>query len=277
VSHDRLYRVTSIGRPLEPSYRTNLAVLLLMPLAAVIAAAVAAVGGSGVAAIVGRAVGGGAVVFGAWALARELAPDDNPAAFISMALGYVTFLVVAAPSLLLLFTALLLARVVNRTVGPPARLTDSLLVLGLTLWAAWSIRSPVLPVVASVAFALDAFLENGNRRQLLFAGLALIGALVMALQFGSASEGREVSLVAGVLVALVSVGFGIAIARTRRVRSVADVTGNQLSVARVRAGMFVGILVAAQALVLGADGVEASALIWATLAGVAVGGWRAYG
>ncbi len=272
LNDHRIYRVTSIGRPLDPSYRTNLAVLVLMPVAALVAALAAAIRGDGFGAIAAQALVGPAAAFGAWALARELAPDDNPAAFVSMALAFAASLTVASPSLLLLFTTLGMVRIVNRTVGPPARLTDSLVVLGLILATAWIIRSPVLPVVGAVAFALDASLEDGTRRQLAFAMLALVGAAVALGVVDTATESHTLPVATGVLIGIVSVGFGIAIARTRRVSSVADMTGQPLSVNRVRAGMFIALLVAVQAVLLGTEGLELSALVWATLAGVAIGG-----
>lgn len=270
----RIYRVTSIGRPLDPSYRTNLAVLVLMPVVALVAAVAAAIRGDGLGAMAAQALVGPAAAFGAWALARELAPDDNPAAFVSMVLALAASLTLASPSLLLLFATLGMVRIVNRTVGLPARLTDSLLVLGLVLATAWITRSPVLPVVAAVAFALDASLVDGTRRQLAFAVLALIGAAVALGVVDSGTESHTLPVATGALIGIVSVGFGIAIARTRRVSSVADATGQPLSVNRVRAGMFIGLLVAVQAALVGTEGLALSALVWATLAGVAVGGLR---
>jgi len=269
MSHERLYRVTSIGRPLEWRYPTNRAVLILMPVAAVIAAAVAAWRGDGAGAIGAQALVGALAAFGGWALARELAPDHNPAAFVSLALAFATSLAIESPSLLVLFTALGLVRVVNRTVGLAARLTDSVAVLVLALAAGWIVVSPGVAVAAAVAFALDAFLENPIRRQLVFAALAL--ACAVAIRFEPAVTGQDWTLVAGGLVAVVSVAFGFAIARTKAVRSVGDATGVPLSLERVRAGMFVGLLVAVAALAPGPDGLHVSALVWATLAGVAVG------
>ena len=70
VSEHRIYRVTSIGRPVEPKYPTNKAILLLMPVAALIAGVVnliqAAAGGSGATSPVVAFL----VVFGGWALGR---------------------------------------------------------------------------------------------------------------------------------------------------------------------------------------------------------------
>jgi hypothetical protein len=272
MKHEHVYRVTSIGRPLDPSYRTNLAVLILMPVAALVAGVVAAISGDPLGAIAAQALVGPLAAFGAWALARELAPDDNPAAFVSMALAVAASLTVDSPSLLLLFATLGMVRIVNRTVGPPARLTDSLVVLGLILVTAWITRSPGLPVVGAIAFALDASLEDGMRRQLAFAMLALAGAAVAVGVLDTAAQSHAIPIATGALVGVVSVGFGIAIARTRRLSSVADATGQPLSVNRVRAGMFIALLVAVQAVLLGITGLELSALVWATLAGVAIGG-----
>ncbi len=270
MSHERLYRVTSIGRPLEWRYPTNRAVLILVPVAAVIAAAVAAWRGDGAGAVGAQAFVGAFAAFGGWALARELAPDHNPAAFVSMVFAFVTSLVIASPSLLVLFTTLALVRVVNRTTGLAARFTDSIAVLSLTLVTAWLVRSPGLPVAAAVAFGLDAFLEKPIRHQLVFAALALAGA-VLVIRFGPAVTARDLSLMASAAVGIVSVGFGIAIARTKAVHAVGDTSGVPLSIERVRAGMFVGLLVAVAALAPGLGGLHASALVWATLAGVAVG------
>ena len=41
MAHHRIYKYTSIGRPLEPEYPTNKAVLILMPLAALLGAVTA--------------------------------------------------------------------------------------------------------------------------------------------------------------------------------------------------------------------------------------------
>ncbi len=47
MSQHRVYRVTSIGRPIEPKYPTNKAILLLTPVAALIAGVVTLIQGDG--------------------------------------------------------------------------------------------------------------------------------------------------------------------------------------------------------------------------------------
>ncbi len=269
MSH-RIYRITSIGRPLDPSYRTNRAVLLILPLAGLIGSAVAGARGADLIDALIAGLIGVAVAFGAWALARELAPDDDPAAFISLALAYASYLVLGPPSLFLLFTALLLTRIVNRSVGVPARPGDSIFVCALTLWTAYVTGSPLVALVGAIAFAFDAALPRPLRRQWWFVGLCLVGAVLWMVVRGYGAD--ELTLHASGsyywVVALITLLYAIAYFRTRRLSSVGDQSGVPLSLRRVRAGMVVGLLVPAQALMIG-DAKIAWAL-WATLAGVGV-------
>jgi hypothetical protein len=270
MASDRIYRITSIGRPLDPAYRTNRAVLLLLPLAGAVASAVAAMRGAGFLEIFIAGLVGVAVALGSWALARELAPDDDPAAFLSMAYAYAAFLALGPPSLLLLFTGLLLVRIVNRSTGLPARIGDSVIVCALTLWTVHATQSPLLGLVGALAFGFDAVLPDRLRRQWFFAGLCL-GAGLWRFVLGSGLDDLTL-LGLGTsywLAAVIGVVYLVAYLRTRSVASVGDVTGTKLSVARVRAGMAIGLLVPVQAFVAG-PAVLSSAL-WATLAGVGVG------
>jgi hypothetical protein len=275
MANDRIYRVTSIGRPLDPAYPSNRAVLLLMPLAAIIAAAVAGLRGAGLADVAIAGLVGIAVAFGSWALARELAPDDEPAAFLSMAFAFATFLAVGSPSLLLLFTCLFLVRVVNRTSGLAARISDSIIVAALTLWTMHATHSPLLGALGALAFVFDATLRDPLRRQWIFAGLCLTGAGLWVARFGTglddptAPAGTELSLVG-----IVTIVYVASRMRTRTVESRGDVTGVTLSLARVRAGMLIGLLVAVQALAIGSAGLGVASAVWATLAGAGIAGLR---
>ena len=78
-----IYSVTSIGRPLDRSFATNRAVSLLMPVGAVAAVGLALFQGETGFSLLGAAVTGAVLLFGAWALARELAPTNAPASLAS--------------------------------------------------------------------------------------------------------------------------------------------------------------------------------------------------
>lgn len=275
IDQHRIYKRTSIARPLDPSYATNKAVLGLMPLAGIAAGVTAVLRGAPGPQIAAAAFAGVIVVFCAWALARELVPDDNPTAFVSMALAFATFLVVDSHSLSLLVTTLFLVRIVNRSVGLPARITDSILVIMLVTATVYSTHSPLFGVVGGLAFTLDAMMRGGQRHQWVFATMCLAGAGIYGFQNGL-GVGAAASSSAAVLglVATISVLYVALIPLTRRIDSSGDATGVPLSLPRVRGGMLIGLLAALQALILGPSGVTAASIVWATLAGVTLGGVR---
>ncbi|MGD2152794.1 MAG: hypothetical protein PVG79_05960 [Gemmatimonadales bacterium] len=275
MARHRIHTFTSIGRPLDPAYPTNMAVLIVAPLAGIVAGALAGFRGAGIADAAVAGLVGIAVAFGSWALARELAPDDEAAAFVSMVFAYTTFLLFGTPSLLLLFCCLFLVRVVNRTVGLPARVSDSIFVAAFTVGTMCATRSPLLGAVAALAFALDATLREPLRRQWTFAALCLAGAGLWVAAFGTGWPARTAPAGSQMLpIGIASVVFLLSYRRTRHVQSAGDATGAVLSSARVRAGMLIGLLVPSQALAIGTTGPELGSAVWATLAGVGIAGLR---
>lgn len=261
----------AIGRPLDRKYATNRAVLRLLPIAGVIAGAVSLVSGESGLQIVGSIVAGSLAAFAGWAMARELAPDHNAAAFVSMALGFATHIVIGFLAFLVLFATIFLVRIVNRTVGPRARVIDSMIVAGLAITVVYVAKMPLFGVLAALAFALDAMLSEPVRRQWLFSGLCLIVVAVWFARNGAAPpESPHIARLIMVLLAAVALLFAAAIAMTRKLDSIADVTGVRLSVSRVRAGMLIALLIASQGVLQGQSGFASTALVWASMAGVAV-------
>jgi hypothetical protein len=264
-----IYGVTSIGRPLDKSFATNRAVSRLMPVGGVVAGVVALMRGDAGLQVAWAFVAGILLVFGAWALARELAPDDNPAAFVSVALAFVALPLIVPLSFLVLFTTMFLVRIVNRTVGLPARVTDSLVVTGLVFAVVYLTKSPLFGAVAALAFALDASLENRLRGQWAFAVLCLCGVgvslMLLDVEMGAPSF---VSAGVAVLLVVIVLAYLVTLLQTRVLESRGDVTGDRLAVSRVRAGMLIALLVALQALSLGEPGLAHAPIVWMTMAGV---------
>ena len=173
MAYHRIYRYTAIGRPLDPSWPSNKAVLVLMPLGAVLGAAAAWTAGAAGVDLLLAAVELLLIVFASWALARELDPDDSPAAFISMAVAVAVALAVADPGILVVFATLGLVRIVNRSTGMTARKSDSVLVVLLVFLVMYSQQSPFFGAVAALAFILDGSLKQPLRHQWIFALLCL--------------------------------------------------------------------------------------------------------
>jgi len=266
-----LNRFTSIARVLDPRYPTNRAVLLLLAPAAGIAGAMALLRGSGLPETALSALFGAAAALAGWAFARELAPDMERLAFLSLLLTFGAFLTVESSSLLLLFAAQFLVRVVNRSVGLPARIVDSVFVAGLTVWATWAGPFPGLALIGALAFGLDASMKERFLRHWVFAGLCLVAAGLSLDRQGQWWFSENLSPTAVGLLSIVAFAYGLTMWRTRRVTSPADVTGKPLFSARVLAGMAVGLLSGLQALARGQAGLEAAALVWAVLASVPLG------
>ena len=266
-----LNRFTSIARVLDPRYPTNRAVLLLLAPAAGIAGAMALLRGSGLPETALSALFGAAAALAGWAFARELAPDLERLAFLGMLLTFGAFLAVESSSLLLLFAAQFLVRVVNRSVGLPARIVDSVFVAGLTVWATWAGPFPGLALIGALAFGLDASMKERFRRHWIFAGICLAAAWLSLYGQGQWWSPESLPATVAGLLPIVAVAYGLAMWRIRNVTSPDDVTGTPLSSARVLAGMAVGLLAGLQALTRGLAGLEAAALVWAVLASVPLG------
>ncbi len=266
-----LYRLTSIARVLDPHYPTNRAVLLLLPAAAGVAGAMALWRGSGLSDIALSALFGTAAAVAGWSFARELAPDLERLAFLGMLLTFSAFLTVESSSLVLVFAAEFLVRIVNRSVGLPAQNVDSAFVAALAVWGTWSGPYPGLGLIGALAFGLDASMKERFRRHWIFAGICLVAAGLSLDGQGPWWMPETLPATAAGPLLIVAAAYGLTMWRTRRVTSVADATGKPLSSARVVAGMAVGLLAGLQALARGQAGLEEAALVWAVLASVPLG------
>lgn len=246
--------------------------MLLTAAAAVLAVLGPGTPGLGDTSRIWAAASGAGVVLGTWALAREIAPDDQRAAFLAIGLGIPALVLVPSASLALLFTTLALARMVGRSVGLPARVLDGIGILLLTGWSMASTRSLGVGLVAAAAFILDAVLPGGLRRQWGFAALCL--AFVGFLAFGQQDAAGPMVDERALVIAQAAAGlvFLYIVFRTRTLRATQDVTREPLSARRARWGMSLALAVAIQAPLMGEGPGGAAILIWASIGAVAVSG-----
>lgn len=263
----------AIARPLDMGWPTNRAVAWLMPVLAALGGFLAWRDGLGGADVGLAAFRAALLGFGAWAVARELAPDDQAAAFFAMGIALTTLINVPAPGFALLFLALFLARIVNRSTGLDPGWFDVAAVLLLGAWTSWSHASPVPLAVTALAFAWSGVLPGGMRGLLLpAAGLAAVGAGVGAVYLGPGiGTGATLSRHGLVVPAVFAAGFLVAILTTRRVAAVGDHDSVVLSPARVRGGMWVVLLLAAGNLAHGSPLAAKGVALWSVLGGVALG------
>jgi hypothetical protein len=240
VHEHPLYRFSFVSRPVDPRFPSNKAILVVCVLVLV--------GGGvwgwiehetvGPAALTG--VTGALLAFVSWALGRELDPDVNATAFVVVASTLGAWAVFEDSGLVPLVVALATSRVVNRTVGPPAKLSDEvgvLAIIGVVVLVAgrWS-----LGIAGAAAFAFDAVLSNGRRRSWLFAIASLAFAAGEWVRRGTPLGPLSHPALIGALV----VGFIIAVITLPAPKSSCDLPGHRLDRRRVQAGMLVTLIVA---------------------------------
>jgi hypothetical protein len=271
-----IYRFTSIARPIDPAYLTNRALLIVLPLLALLSAGLASVYdiGSGP---VSAAVSGALAAFAAWALTRELAPDYNGAAFVALALAWALNVAFGVRLVLLVFVALLLVRIVNRTTGLPSRPFDTFSVFAFCTWAAISTQQPLILLVMGVAFALDAALKDPLRHHYL-AAAACLPVFVWMLLSDAAVISSDLTAWDWSLIALFAGGVFLVVKRSRDPISYCDTSPDRLDRVRVNAGLIVGLLIAIQALLTNGCSAWLETPIWACVIAVllsfVVGYWK---
>ena len=268
MAHHRIYKITSIGRPLEPKYTTNKAVLILMPLAALMGAVTAWFDGAEFLQILQSAISFLLICFGSWALTRELFPDDNPAAFISMLLALLAALAFDSPGILIVFATLGLVRLVNRSTGKAALKSDSVIVMLLVFWVIYSTQSPIFGAVAALAFVFDGSMKEPLRHQWIFALICLGGMVVYMVDHdvGVSYFQAPDSLLEWLSVAVLLL-LALDIFLLKKVKSSGDTNDKTLDLSRVKGGMAIGIFAAFQ----GLANVEAVIILVASVAGIGIG------
>jgi hypothetical protein len=258
-----MYRYTSIARPIDPAYLTNRALLIILPVVALLSAGLSYVDESGIGPL-SAAFSGSLTAFAAWALTRELAPDYNGAAFVALAFAWAANIALGARLVLLLFVAMVLARVVNRSTGLPLRLFDTLSVFGFCAWAAVSTQQPLVLLVASLAFFLDARLEEPLRRHYLAAG-ACVAVFAWMLAGHAPVFAADLTVLDWVAIGVSALGVLLFVAVNPDPVSYCDVSPRRLNRARVSAGLVVGWLLAVQAVLTHGPSGWLETAIWACL------------
>lgn len=272
MSH-RVHKFSSLARPLEPQYPTNLAVIILLPAIAIGLFAWMVIGGNGMLDAGKAGLLGMLAAFISWALGREMDPDHNATAFIAMALAVLAAGLGYGFDLLSMAALLFAARVVNRTVGPQAKAGDIVMLFLFNLGALFIDGAWWMPFISAAALAIDEVFERSNMVQrITMLMLVLIG-------FQSLLIGNQVDLAAyqtlirGWVVTVVVITILVAanIPGTKDIRANMDVLGTPCQARRVQAGMAIILLAGLASLSGGQMGLTEALGIWAVLAASLIG------
>lgn len=258
---------THLGRPIDPSYASNLyAVAVSAAMGAVLGGGALLTGSDDWFALAFRA---GMATFLAWAIGREVDPDDVWAAGIAAPLAGVGVLL-GPPDLASTVGVLIALRIVIRPTGHHPTTIDEagIVVLGAFL----GLRIGTWPALLGLAIAAawDGLLPRPAPRRTFASALLAIGAgMVTAYALGEpdwewiAPTGGEWAVLAvAVIVAVLALP-------TAEPRSIADISREPLDRRRLHAGKILGLGMGLAAVAwLGGPGITGSIPLWAAFAGV---------
>lgn len=258
---DSVYQHSALGRPVDPSYVTNLAILILSVSAGVLTLLAYLLNGADL-----LGAGQGAFfamvnLFFGWMITREIDPDHQATAFVAAGICLGASLYMGASNILVLYGVLVLLRMVNRTVGLPLKTSDSVVVfVGMvivTLLGYWPVT-----VVGALAFFLDSQLELPNQKHLI-AAMASLSVAVVGAVLGAGLVMPSIEVL--VIVAVTSVIYLVVVLTLREVTSPTDVNNGILNTRRIQWAMMIGLLGALAALWNGDSGFVAMAPLWWSL------------
>jgi hypothetical protein len=171
------------------------------------------------------------------------------------------------------FWMLVLLRIVNRTVGLPAKILDTLLILGLgislTRQGNWGYG-----LITALALWLDSQLAPPHKRHLFFAGITLlVTAIFLVFNGRITAEGQLPSSGMMSAVTVSSLLFVPVIFASWKSNVTADLTGEPLNPRRIQAVQIVALLTGWQLILWnGYPGLVSLMPLWTTILGVALYG-----
>ncbi len=226
-------KFSALGRPLNFSYKTNLIIALITGVSIIGAFLFFLIYESVPffeAAL--NAFYFGISIFLSWAICREIDPDNNLSAFLSVIITFIFLMFYSGQELLILFWLLLTLRLINQVVGKEATIFDLIILLGFAAFFSFD-GYPVLVLLASFAFFADVFLESKNRKSLIFGILA--AALFVYTLFNYKFVVVPENYIFIIVLVLLFIPFN---AYSKNIQSKTDFFDRRLNPLRIRAAQF---------------------------------------
>ena len=260
---------TGLGRPLHLDYPSNRYVLVATVLA-------------GAGTLVWRWVAGAddilawsvriaGAVFLAWAIGREIDPDDGVSAGLATVI-VVPLTVMGTPSLASAVAILLATRIAVRTTGISPHLIDGVV---LTAGAAYlGARPETWPALGTLilAVATDRYAQPpGPERTLWFGAAMIVASLSTALWLADPPDWVQPTISEWIVLGVVAAAGFLAIVNIRPVRSRADLHDHTLSDSRLRFGrVLVLFTLVVGAVYLGGPVIPTLTPVWAAVGAVTI-------
>lgn len=263
-------KITGIGRPMDYNYPTNRLISVLTVAVVVLGMTWQLITGTPILTGFFWGLGAGVTIFITWALTREIDPDNNLPAFIASFLMIVAIFFFYPPDFLALIWFLLISRVINRTTGLHARISDGIIITMLSIWLTYK-GFWIYAAVGGVAFMLDSSLPDRNKRQWIFATLHL-AILFIVWILGDQLTGLDLPGRNRVwLFSILAVFYIPVIITSTKIRSITDNTGEPLYPIRIKATQITAAILALEVSIWhGENGFIHILPLWAGILGSAL-------
>lgn len=268
---EKMYQFTRMSRAIDPRYPTNLAIIIWTAVVAVAILIFQMVSGAeflqaGISTILGSLS-----VILTWIIAREIDPEEQLSAFVSVLLMTIAVFIVAVQfNLLVLFYISSMSRIVNRTIGPAVTRMDSIFLLVFTVFVGFA-GSWIYAMMGATAFLLDSLLPDRDRKHVLFAGLATVVMIVAFIVQNS--QLTPILPTTEFIIGIIGVTFIFVpvVLKSRRLTVVADMTAELCIPIRVQAAQVLALLFGYHvALWQGNIGILELLPLWLAIAGVSL-------
>jgi hypothetical protein len=262
--------MTGIGRPLDFNYLTNRAAFFMTIAVVFSGTGYRMIGtGVGIQAVL-WGLGAGTTIFFAWALGRELDPDNNPSAFIAAGLTLIGIFFWGIPNLGMLLWLLIAVRIVNRTTGLAPTFLDLVVFIGLGVWLSYR-GYWIVGLMTAAGLLLDSRLPRGKRYQLFISAISAI-ASASALIWGNGLRSEmNISWITPGLGLLMASVFLPVIIGSCHIQSKMDKTGERMIPIRIQAGQsFASVFWILTAFWGGMNGITSLMPIWIAAVSAAI-------
>jgi hypothetical protein len=186
----RLTSITGIARIIDPRLRSHQFHLAVAVLGGLVVMAVELEKGGSITEAIGPAVNAGVTVFLAWAIAREVDPDETRTANLAAVLAVLARLLAGPGNLVALVMFLLATRIVLRSTGLKPTILDGLLFLPAAAFLAGrTVTGWMAALTLAYALAHDHRLPDPARRYSLIAAFVVSATasagVILSGAFGS--------------------------------------------------------------------------------------------
>jgi len=178
----KMNKISGLARPVDISYRSNRHFLLVGLLTLLVASGYQLFMGNAFLESLWWGIQAAFVTFLSWAIGRELDPDINSSALLSIPLSLAAFYFFEDLNWLLLFVFVMMMRVGSHICGQSVKITDAVLVIGLATYVVWR-GEYVVGFALAITFLADSQLRPPHQKSIWYALAALllsIAALIIS-------------------------------------------------------------------------------------------------